>query len=128
MWILSLNVIGFGGLAKQRTLVTLFRSLSPYMVLLQETMCSHYPALLDFPKLLPGWEFRATSAEGLSSGLLTGWNPRSVHSKSFETLVVILVKAHFRNSFVSFSVFNCYGPYRDHDILWNRVEAGGLLR
>ena len=46
MLILSLNVHGLGGKAKQHSLQTLFRFVRPNMILLQETMCSTYPALL----------------------------------------------------------------------------------
>ena len=109
MWIISLNVRGFGDFDKQRTLVTLFLSLSPDMILLQETMCSHYLILLAFSKLLLGREFCAMNDEGLSGGLLTAWNSRSVRCKSFEMMVGILVKLHFRESSNTFSVLNCYG-------------------
>ena len=72
MRILSLNVRGFGGLAKQRNLRTLLLSFSPDMILLQETMCSPYPTLLAFSKLCPGWEFYAISSTGLSGGFSLG--------------------------------------------------------
>ena len=71
MKLVSLNVRGLGGKAKIHNLRALFQSLSPDMILLQETMCSSSPALLAFSKLLPSWEFCAIGASGLSGGLLT---------------------------------------------------------
>ena len=95
MHIVSLNIHGFGGLAKQRTLRSLFRSLKPNMILVQETLCSTYLAIWYFSKLMSGWEFCALDASGLSSGILTGWNPHSVICKAFEIVDGILVQACF---------------------------------
>ena len=78
MKLVSLNVRGLGGKAKIHSLHSLFQSLSPDMILLQETMCSFSLALLPFSKLLPSWEFCAISVSGLSDGLLTAWNPHKV--------------------------------------------------
>ena len=89
----------------------LFRSLALHMVLIKETMCNHYQALLSFSKLISGWEFCAIDASGLSSGLLTRWNPHSVCCKDYETVARILVKAKFWGSSLSPSILNYYGPY-----------------
>ena len=83
MKILSLNVRGLGGLAKQKSLHRIFASLSPDLILLQETMNSTYPALLDFSKICPRWEFCALSSKGLLGGILSGWNPLHVKCKAF---------------------------------------------
>ena len=93
MRILSLNVRGLGGSSKQKRLRHLFVSLSPDIVLLQETMTSSYPALFAFSKLFPGWEFCALSSNGLSGGILSGWNPKFLKCKAFHTLAGILLKA-----------------------------------
>ena len=113
MRIISLNIRGFGGLAKQKTLRSLFRSLKPDMNLVQETLCSAYQALWDFSKLMPGWEFCALDASGLSSGLLTGWNPHSVRCKAFETVDSILVQGRFREFSLPLSILNCYDPCKN---------------
>ena len=68
MKIISLNIRGFKGLAKQKTLCALFLSLASDMILIQETMCSHLPALLAFSKLLSGWDFCAIDVVGISGG------------------------------------------------------------
>ena len=90
-------------------------------------MCSTYPALHAFSKLLPNWEFCAISASGLSGGLLTAWNPNRFICRTFETMVGILVKASFRGLNTPLDILNCYGPYRNMDIFWERVHKGGLL-
>ena len=127
MHVISLNIRGFGGLAKQKTLRSLFRSLKPDMILVQETLCSTYPALWAFSKLMPGWEFCAINAPGLSRGLLTGWNPLSMRCKAFVTVAGILVHARFRDSSSTLSILNYYGPYRNREPFWEKVIEGGLL-
>ena len=127
MKILSLNVRGLGGKTKQSSLRSLFLSIQPNIILLRETMCNTYPTLLAFPKLFPRWELCATSASGLSGGLLTAWNPLRVRCCAFETIGGILVKVVFRGMSTPLVVINCYGPYRNRDIFWDNVLWGGLL-
>ena len=115
MHIISLNVRGLVGLAKQKILRYLFSSLLPDIILLQETMNSSYPALLAFSKLCPSWEFCAISSSGLSGGILSGWNPHIVKCKAFHTVAGILLKEQFRGSSISLSILNCYGPYHHRD-------------
>ena len=122
MMILSPNVRGLGGKTKLSRLCSLFHSLCPDMILLQETMCSTFPALYAFSKLLPNWEFCATSASGLSGGLLTAWNPRMVRCRAYETPTGILVKAKFRGMVDILDIINCYGPYKDREIFWDRIN------
>ena len=97
------------------------------MILLQETMCSTYPALLAFSKLLPSWEFCAISASGLSGGLLTAWNPQRVKCHAFETCVGILVQASFRGLPTPFAILNVYSPYWDRELFWEKAHRGGIL-
>ena len=127
MLLLSLNVRGLGGKTKQCSLRSLFLSIRPGMILLQETMCNTYPALHAFSKLLPNWEFYAISASGLSGGLLTAWNPHRVRCRAFETVAGILVRANFHDMNTPLDILNCYGPYRDRDLFWDKVLRGGLL-
>ena len=111
MHILSLNVCGLGSLAKQKILRRLLSSLSPDVVLLQETMTSPYSALYAFYKLCTGWEFCALSSNGLSGGILSGWNLKIIKCKAFHTAAGILLKASIRGSSLNLSILNCYGPY-----------------
>ena len=127
MCILSLNVRGLGGLAKQKSLRHLFSSLSPDVVLLQETMTSTYLALLAFSKLCLSWEFYAISSSRLSGGILSGWNPKLIKCKAYHTVAGILLKAMIHGSTFPLSILNCYGPYHNREIFWNSVASGGLL-
>ena len=127
MIILSLNVQGLGGLAKQKGLRHLFSSLLLDIILLQETMNSTYPALLAFSKLCLGWELCATNSSGLSRGILSKWNPHFVKCKAFHTFAGILLKAWFRGSTTTLSILNFYGPYLHQETFWNSVARGGLL-
>ena len=127
MHILSLNICGLGDSAKQKSLRLLLSSLSPDLVLLQETMTSPYPALFAFYKIFPGWEFCALSSIGLSRGLLTSWNPKLFKCKAYQTVAGILLKATIMGSALKLSILNCYGPYHNRDSFWNVVASGGLL-
>ena len=124
MRILSMNVRGLGGLAKQKSLRHLLFALSPDLVLLQETMTSSYPALFSFSKLCLGWEFCALSSIDLSRGILSGWNPKIIKCKAFQTATGILLNASIRGSHLKLSILNCYGPYLNRTpsgMLWLRV-------
>ena len=70
-----MNICGFGGLPKQKALRSLFSSLNPDMILIQETMRDYYSALHCFSKLKHGWEFYSLDSCGCFGGLLIGWNP-----------------------------------------------------
>ena len=89
MKILSMNIHGFGGLAKQKSLGVLLFDLRPDMILLQEMICGHAHALYLFSKLKPGWEFCASDAFGLSGGLIAGWYPHLVRCKAFYFWLVL---------------------------------------
>ena len=127
MCILTLNVRGLGSLAKQKNLRHLFVSLSPDVVLFQETMTSSYPALYAFSKLCPGWDFCALNSNGLSGGILSGWNPKLLKCKAYQTVAGILLKASIRGSPFEISILNCYGPYHNCDSFWSVVASGDLL-
>ena len=127
MRILSLNVRGLGSLAKQKILRHLLFALSPDVVLFQETMTSPYPTLFSFSKLCSGWEFCALSSNGLSGGILSGWNPKIIKCKAFHTAAGILLKASIWGSSLNISILNCYGPYLNQNSFWNVVALGGLL-
>ena len=124
MSILSLNIRGLGGSAKQKSLRLLLSTLSPDVVLLQETMTSPYPALFAFSKIFPGWDFCALRSNGLSGGILTGWNPKLFKCKAYQTVAGILLKATLRGSDFKLSILNCYGPYHNRDSFWNARSFG----
>ena len=90
-------------------------------------MTSSYPALFSFSKLCPGWEFCALNSNGLSGGILSGWNPKLLKCKAFHTVAGILLKSSLHGSSLELSILNCYGPYLNRDIFSNAVASGGLL-
>ena len=122
-----MNIRGFGGVAKQKSLGLLLSVLRPDLILFQETMCSHAYALYLFSKLKPSWEFCASDACGLSGGLLAGWDPHLVRCKAFSSLAGIVLKASFKGMTEPFTVINCYGPYVHRTSYWNRLVSSGLL-
>ena len=90
-------------------------------------MCSTYQSLLAFSKLMPNWEFCATSGSGLSGDLLIAWNPLLVRCLDFETIAGILVKERFHGLSNPLAILNCYGPYRNRELFWEKSLRGGLL-
>ena len=127
MKIMSMNISGVGGLAKQKSLGRLFSDLRPNMILIQETMCCYSQSLYLFSKLKPGWEFCASDASDLSGRLLAGWDCHLVCWKDFYSLVGILLKANFKGLAETFTIINCYGPYTQRTSYWNNLVTGGLL-
>ena len=124
---ISMNIRGFGGITKQKSLGRLFSVLNHDMILIQETMCCFFRSLHLFSKLKPGWEFCASDASGLSGGLLAGWNPHLVQCKAFTSLASIILKATFKGLFETFTIINCYGPYTQRTTFWNNLVVGVYL-
>ena len=127
MRILSINFHGFGGLTKQKSFSSLFSSLNPNLIMLQETMCDHLYTLIHFSKMKLGWDFCALDSHGLSRGLLIGWNPHLAHCKAYHSYVGILIKAKLKGLDIVFSILNCYGSYSNRATFWNNVLAGGIF-
>ena len=127
MMILSLNIRGLGGKTKSLNLRALLKTLNLDIILLQETMCSASPALFAFSKILPSWEFYAISASGLSGGLLSAWNPLKANYRAYQTCAGLLVQASIRGNPSPISILNVYGPYRDHELFWEKALRGGIL-
>ena len=90
-------------------------------------MCSSFPALLAFSKLLSSWEFCAISATGLSGGLLSTWNPHKVRCQAYQTCADLLIQASFWGLSFPITVLNIYGPYKDHETFWEKAHRSGLL-
>ena len=106
MKILSMNIQGFGGISKQKSLGLIFSDLSLDTILLQETMCNFTQSLLLFSKFKPGWEFYAVDASVLSGGLLVGWNPLLVCCKEFSSIAGIILKDFIKGISNIFSIIN----------------------
>ena len=114
-----MNIRGFGGLTKQKSLGSLLSELNPDMIMLQETMCNFSQALMVFSKFKPRWEFCVIDASSLSGGLLAGCNPLMVHCKAFSSFAGIILQASIKGLSETFSIFNCYGPYTQRTVFWD---------
>jgi hypothetical protein len=82
MKILSFNARGVGGAWKKNPLKRLVQSLSPDVILIQETMVDGLRERSFFETWLNSWSFCTLDADGQSRGLLTSW------SHSFNALSV----------------------------------------
>ena len=122
-----MNICGFGGHTKQKSLLSLFLSLNLDMIFIYETMCNYYHALHLFSKLKPGWEFCAIDSSGLFVGLLTRWNPLVVHCKSFASYTGILMKVRFKGLSDEISILSCYGGLLDLPNIHFFPPFGGSL-
>ena len=122
-----MNIRGFGGITKQKSLMSLFSSLNPDIILIQETMCDYYSPLHLFSKMRPSWEFCALDSLGILGGLLTSWNPHLTHCKVFHSYDGILVKAIFKGLDFVFSILNYYGPYSNKYFFWYKVLARAIF-
>ena len=127
MKVLSLNIRGFRGLTKIKSLYSLLSATKPDMLFFLETMCDHTHSLLSFAKFRPGWEFCATDSLSLSRGLLTTWDPSVFCCKTFVSPSGILVKAVFRNQPLELSCLNCYGPYHNRTVFWEAIVNEGIF-
>ena len=123
-----MNIRGFGGIPKQKSLTSLFYSLKPDMILIQETRCDHFTSLRHFSKLKPIWKFCALDSHGLSGGLLSSWNPHITQCKAFHSFASILLKDRFKGDDYFFSILNYYGPYTNRVTFWDNVLAGGIFK
>ena len=124
MKIVSMNICGFGGLTKQKSLKSLFATLNPDMIMLQETMSDHFSALSMFSKMRHGWEFCALNSQGLFGGLLMGWNPLLIRCKAFQSYADILVKSRFKGLESILSILNVCGTYSIRVFFWDNVLGG----
>ena len=116
MNILSMNIRGFGGLTKLKSLQSLFSVLNPYLIFIEEIMCDHFQGPNYFAKIKSDWEFCAIDSLGLSGGLLTGWNPLTSRCKAFVSCAGILVKSQFKGLSSKLYILNFYGPYSNREV------------
>jgi exonuclease III len=75
MIIMSLNVRGVKGAPKIQSLKCLVFDCKPYIILVQETMCSGEKAMESFSPWLKEWSFCTKDTIGFSRDLLTAWSP-----------------------------------------------------
>jgi hypothetical protein len=67
---LSFNAHGVGGTSKILSLKMLVQVFSPYVIIIQETICVGVKATNSFHPWLKDWSFSYVDVEGFSGGLL----------------------------------------------------------
>lgn len=105
MIILSLNMRGIGGTLKQQALKRMFFVYKPDVVMIQESMRSRSKAIEIFSSISKGWKSCSIDAEGLSKGLVTGWNA------NFDALSTLILEDKVEELRKVFKLVNLYGPY-----------------
>jgi exonuclease III len=75
MRFISFNHRGIGGVPKKLALKRLFSSLSPNILLLQETMCKGEVISKLVSPLVKELGFLYVNVDGDSGGILLGWSP-----------------------------------------------------
>lgn len=78
--------------------------------------------------MLPDWNMVVVDSLGLSGRLATLWNPRWVKFKAHYCFVGSLLSGRLRGLVGRFHVLNLYGPYRDRDTFWDRLEVADILK
>lgn len=90
-------------------------------------MCSDLVAIRKLSSILPGWEFSAIDAQGMSGGLLAGWNPRFFNFSAFKTPWGLLLSCHCLSLSLPLTVYNIYGPYKERGRFWDSLCALGIF-
>jgi hypothetical protein len=116
-----------GGPLKQNSLRRLLNTISPSVILLQETLVSADKARSFILKLRPDWLSCAVSAVGTSGGLLASWDPNFFTFDPFLSIGGILLTGHSNEDKRELSILNVYGPCQNRKEFWASVEASGLL-
>jgi len=128
MIITTFNMRGLGGNLKFLSLKRLFDRIRPDIICIQETMASADKACAYFQRLFPGWDVVAIDANGMSGGVLCGWNPKFCDFKAFSTSAGILVQGFMRGCDTLVKFFNIYGPFRDREVFWRKLADCGILK
>lgn len=69
-----MNVRGLGGIPKRKSLQRMIKNANPDIIMFQETMLPRKEASDWLKSFLYGWNFVTLDAQGLSGGLISGWN------------------------------------------------------
>jgi exonuclease III len=127
MIFVSLNIRGVGGPLKQNSLRRLISTISPSVILLQETLVSAEKARSFIQKLRPDWLSCAVSAVGTSGGLLASWDPNFFTFDPFLRMGGIILIGKSIEDKKELLILNVYGPCPNRKEFWALVEAAGLL-
>jgi hypothetical protein len=91
-------------------------------------MVSEHKAREMFTKILPTWNLCGVDSLGLSGGLLSIWNLRRDDFSSFLTPARILLDSLVKDLNIRLNLVNCYGPYGDRQVFWDRIKRDGMLK
>ena len=79
--------------------------------------------------LVFGWNFETLDARGCSSGLVVGWNDRTVKSlKSWGMESVLGINFLLLELRENFTILNIYGPYLNRIPFWDSLFNNPLLQ
>lgn len=126
-FLVSYNIRGLGAAPKFLALKATFLSASPHIIFVQETMHSSSTALAFFRRMFPSWHMAAISADGLSGGLVSLWDPLMVKAKAYKCLAGILISATIRGRPHPINLLNVYAPYRNRLPFWDSLLDSGIL-
>jgi len=90
------NITSLRGGSKFQSLKRCFKLINPYIVIRQETMSTSTLACNYFLKMFSGWEVCSFDSRGLSSGLLSAWNPAIIDLVAFSSPAGILLEGKIR--------------------------------
>lgn len=126
-FLVSYNIRGLGMAPKFLALKATFLSENPCIIFVQETMHSCPSSIAFFRKMFPSWHMSAISAEGLSGGLVSLWNPLMVKANAFKCQAGILLSARIRGRPRPIKLLNVYAPYKNRSPFWDSLLQSGIL-
>jgi hypothetical protein len=128
MIVATLNVRGVGGNSKYLALKRILYLVKCDVFLIHETMVGVEKARNIFVKLLPHWFFCGVDSTGLSSGMISTWNPRKYDFSTYSIPTEILLEGCVKHLDRNLKVINCYGLYSDREVFWEAIKNEGIFK
>jgi hypothetical protein len=97
MILMSYNLCGVGGAPKLLNLKRLLQSVNPDIIFLQETMVDNVKEKYFFMKCYPNWDCVEIDSNGLSGGLISGWNPMKEDLQAFQICAGIMLEGRLKD-------------------------------
>jgi hypothetical protein len=88
-------------------------SIRPGIIFFQEYMVESGREKDLFLKCYPNWDCYATNSNGLSGGLISGWNRAKANLQDFGTHTSILLEGRVKDVNSLVKLINFYGQYSD---------------
>jgi hypothetical protein len=127
MLLLSLNIMGMGGILKLAFVRGLLDKVQPNIVFLQETLVHAEKEHAFFNLLRPPWHYCAVNSVGKSGGIFISWDSNSFELMPYLTCGRLLVTGLDLQSNRQLSLLNIYGSCSDRKLFLERLEKSGLL-